>query len=253
MDREVLFEKRIKDLANRAYNRDIILFTDFLNLDELHKIHSIPPKELPVSVCTFAGYDLAERQMAAFLPDALSYLGENLTYPLVCLRIRPLAVKFAEKLTHRDYLGALVNLGMDRSMLGDILVGEDGAYCFCKESMSDFVCENLTRVRHTTVSAEPVQDQGELPRPKFKEIQGTVPSVPLDDLLALAFGESRSKIVPCIEGGKVFVNGRLVTSNGYNPAPGDLISVRQKGRFLYEGASGETKKGRVRVLLKRYI
>lgn len=253
MDKELLFEKRIKDLANRAYNRDIVLFTDFLNLDELHKIHSLSPKDLPVSVHTFGGYDLAERQMAAFLPDALSYLKENLTYPLVCLRIFPPALKFAEKLTHRDYLGALLNLGMDRSMLGDILVDEKGAYCFCKESMVDFVCKNLSRVRHTVVSAEPVYDLGELPQPKFKEIQGTVASVRLDVLAALAFGESRSKIVPSIEGGKVYVNGRMVTSNGYNPSPGDLISVRQKGRFLYEETFGETKKGRVRVLLKRYI
>lgn len=253
MEREILFEKRMKDLANRAYSHDIVLYTDFLNLDELHKIHSISPKELPVQVLTFGGYDLAERQMAAFLPDALSYLEGELPYPLVCLRIRPLALKFAEKLSHRDYLGALLNLGIDRSMIGDILVGEEGAYCFCKESMSGFIQENLTRVRHTSVSAEPVHDPGELPRPKFREIQGTVSSIRLDTLLALAFGESRSKIVPCIEGGKVFVNAKLVTSNGYTPVPGDLISVRQKGRFLYEERFGETKKGRIRVLLKRYI
>ncbi len=253
MDKELLFEKRMKDLANRAYNRDIVLFTDFLNLDELHKIHSFMPKDLPVTVYTYGGYDLAERQMAAFLPDALSYLAEELDYPLTCLKIRPIALKFAEKLTHRDYLGALLNLGMDRSMLGDILVGEEEAYCFCKNSMCEFVQKNLTRVRHTTISVELVADLAELPKPKFKEIQGTVPSVRLDVLAALAFGESRNKIAPLIEGGKVFVNGRIVTSNGYNPVPGDLVSVRQKGRFLYDGVLGQTKKGRIRVQLNRYI
>ena len=244
----------MRDLASRAYQRDIVLYSDFLNLDELHKIHSLFSKDSSVTVCTFGGYDCAERQMAAFLPDALSYLGEReLDYPMVCLKIQPLSLKFAEKLTHRDYLGALLNLGINRAMLGDLLVDETGAYCFCKDSMGQFLQENLFRVRHTSVSVICVQNEEDLPSPKFQEIQGTVASVRLDVLIALAFGESRSKVVPYIEGGKVFVNGRLVTSNGYNPREGDLVSVRQKGRFFYEGTLSQTKKGRYSVLLRRYV
>ena len=173
-------------------------------------------ESLPVTVCTFGGYDVAERQMAAFLPDALSYLmEETLSYPIVCIKIQPLSLRFAEKLSHRDYLGALLNLGLERSMLGDLLIDETGAYCFCKETMAGFIQDNLTRVRHTAVLTAQITETGELPRPKFREIQGTVPSIRLDVLIALAFGESRSRITPFIEGGKVFVNGRQITSNGY--------------------------------------
>lgn len=254
MDKDLLFEKRMKDLANRAYNRDIVLFTDFLNLDELHKIHNLLPKDFPVTVHTFGGYDFAERQMAAFLPDALSFLPEKeLDYPICCLKIQCLSPKFAQRLTHRDYLGALLNLGIDRSLLGDLMIGDGEAYCFCKNTMGNFIMDNLTRVRQTTVQAVLTADTGELPQPVLKEIQGTVASVRLDALTALAFGESRSKIIPYIEGGKVFVNGRLVTSNGYTPKEGDLISVRQKGRFIYEKILHQTKKGRYGVLLKRYV
>lgn len=254
MDKDLLFEKRMKDLASRAYNRDIVLYTDFLNLDELHKIHSLISGSLPVTVCTFGGYDLAERQMAAFLPDALSYLMEEiLSYPIVCLKIQPLSLRFSEKLSHRDYLGALLNLGLERSMLGDLLIDETGAYCFCKETMAGFIQDNLTRVRHTAVLTVQVMEMEELPQPKFREIQGTVPSIRLDVLIALAFGESRSRITPFIEGGKVFVNGRQITSNGYTPREKDLISVRQKGRFIYEQILTQTKKGRYRVSVKRYL
>ena len=75
----------------------------------------------------------------------------------------------------------------------------------------------------------------------------------LQSLIALAFGESRSRITPFIEGGKVFVNGRQITSNGYTPREKDLISVRQKGRFIYEQILTQTKKGRYRVSVKRYL
>ena len=89
--------------------------------------------------------------------------------------------------------------------------------------------------------------------PEYKEITGTVASVRLDRLLALAFGVSRSSLTGLIEGGKVFVNGRLVTSNGYEPKEGDLVSVRGMGRFRYAGGGGQSRKGREYVILQRYI
>ena len=254
MEKEVLFEKRMKELSKNAYYRGVLTFSDFLDLNELHMLHSLPKNESGVKVETFGGYALAERQMAAFLPDALSYLMEEiLSYPIVCLKMQPLSLKFSEKLSHRDYLGALLNLGLERSMLGDLLIDETGAYCFCKETMAGFIQDNLTRVRHTAVLTVQVMEMEELPQPKFREIQGTVPSIRLDVLIALAFGESRSRITPFIEGGKVFVNGRQITSNGYTPREKDLISVRQKGRFIYEQILTQTKKGRYRVSVKRYL
>ena len=78
-------------------------------------------------------------------------------------------------------------------------------------------------------------------------------SVRLDKLLALAFNASRSSLTGLIEGGKVFVNGKLVTSNGYEPKEGDLVSVRGMGRFRFQGTGGQSKKGREYVTLWRYI
>lgn len=105
-----------------------------------------------------------------------------------------------------------------------------------------FFLENLCRVRHTTVVASKIEDPGDLPRPELKPVSGTCASVRLDSLIALAFGTSRSSIVHCIEEGLVFVNGKLITSNGYEPKEGDIISVRKKGRFIYDGVSRQTKK-----------
>ena len=137
--------------------------------------------------------------------------------------------------------------------MGDILIEDHTASFFCLHRMTDFFLENLCRVRHTTVVASRIEDPGEFPQPKMTPITGTCASVRLDLLIALAFGTSRSSIVHCIEEGLVFVNGKLITSNGYEPKEGDIISVRKKGRFIFDGVSRRTKKGRLGVRILLYI
>lgn len=250
MEKEEFFLKRIRELANISYHRDIVTFSDFLNLNEQNILSSQDFRSLGVTVESFGGYENAERQMVAFHPDALAFPWE---YPIDCLRVEPRALKFSEELNHRDYLGAILNLGVDRSVVGDILVQEKAAWFFCLERMTDFFLENLCRVRHTNILITKVDDPGELPGPKLEAVSGTLSSVRLDALIALAFRESRSSMVSYIEGGQVFVNGCLVTSNGYEPKEGDIVSVRGKGRFLYEGVSRQTKKGRLSVRISRYV
>lgn len=249
MEKDILFEKRMKELSKNAYYRGILTFSDFLDLHELHMLHSMPKEELPVKVETFGGYASAERQMAAFIPDALFFEQE---YPMSCISIRPAAEKFAQELNHRDYLGAILNLGIERGKVGDILVDGKWAYVFCHQTMASFLMQELTRVRHNTVKAEEITDPQKFPAQKTEPVCGTVSSVRLDSIISLAFQTSRSSMVPLIEGGKVFVNGKNILSNGYTLKEGDVISVRGKGKFRYEEASGVTKKNRCRVRLSRY-
>lgn len=249
MDKNEFFTKRIRELANISFQRDIVTFSDFLNLNERNIVNSLDFRSSSVIVESFGGYDNAERQMVAFHSDALVYPWE---YPIDCLRIRPRAAKFSESLTHRDYLGAVLNLGVDRSVVGDILTEEKEAYLFCLSKMTDFFLENLFRIRHTEVMIEKIENPADLPKPKMESISGTCASVRLDSLISLAFQSSRSSMVAFIEGGLVFVNGRLITSNGYEPKEGDIISVRGKGRFLYDGITRQTKKGRYSVRILRY-
>lgn len=250
MEKEEFFLKRIRELANIAYQRDIVTFTDFLNLNEQNILNTQNTKGFGVSVSTFGGWDSAERQIAAFYPQGLSFSWE---YPIACLYIRPKNLRFGESLTHRDYLGAVLNLGVDRGVTGDILIREKEAWLFCKSSMTDFFMENLSRIRHTEMELSVISDPGELPAPNFEIINGTCSSVRLDSLIALTFRESRSSMVSYIEKGLVFVNGRLVTSNGFDPKEGDIISVRGKGRFIFDGISHQTKKGRLSVCIKKYV
>ena len=247
---ELMLQKRLIELSRLSYQRGIVTFSDFLNLNELNILHTIPKAELCTGYVTFGGYEYSERQMVAFLPDALCY---NYEYPISILKISPLQKKFSEQLSHRDYLGAILNLGIERCKLGDILVEEDCAILFAHKSLEPFLIDELNRIRHTSVitTCEDIEEFHYMP--KLKEIHGTVSSLRLDSLLALAFSSSRSKLVAFIEGGKVFVNGKLITSNGYQIKENDIISVRGLGRFRYRETLSQTKKGRYYVTIELYI
>lgn len=250
-EQEIIFKKRLQDLSRTAYFKNRTVYTDFLNLNELHIVHSFQPKESDIAVRFFGGYEEAERQIAAFIPDAFSF--DTDAFPISCIHIMPVSAKFAETLTHRDFLGAILHLGIDRSKVGDILVDEKEAYVFCHEQMASFLMENIYKIRHTNVNLEIITEKERLPRPKMKEIHGTVASIRLDSMIALVFSNSRSSMTGLIEGGKVFVNGKMTVSNGHPLKPGDVISVRGYGKFRYDSENGTTKKGKISVSVSRYV
>lgn len=247
---QAILQKRFIELSKIAYQREIVTYSDFLNLNELNILHTMPRQDFHTGYETFGGYEFSERQMVAFLPDALCY---DKHYPISILKIEPMQQKFAETLSHRDYLGAIINLGIDRSKLGDILVEEKYAILFIHSSLKEFIIEELHRIRHTNIQIRELEDADFWYQPKTKEIKGTVSSLRLDCLLSLAFNESRSKLVPLIEGGKVFVNGKLITSNGYQIKAADVISVRGYGRFRYKETISVTKKDRLYIAIELYV
>lgn len=247
---EELLKKRLLDLANLADRRGIATFSDFLNLNELNIFHGLQ-RELSFIQCRpFGGYESAERQMVAFLPDALSY---NYHYPITALKISPLQKKFSDDLSHRDFLGAVLNLGIDRGKIGDILVDEKEGILFCVTSVAGLIAEELTRVRHTTVRVEETSTENLTVTIRTERVTGTVSSLRLDSVISTALKASRSSLVSSIEGGLVFVNGRMVTSNGYTIKDGDLISVRGHGRFRFLRTISQTRKGRYLIELEKYI
>ena len=247
---ELLLQKRLVELSNTAYQRDIVTFTDFLNLNELNILHSTPKHMFPAAYETYGGYEAAERQMVAFLPDALYY---EYRYPVEILKISPVNLKFAENLSHRDYLGGILHLGIERCCLGDLLVSEECCRVFVTDSMAAYICRNLTRIRHTTVKVSVENMEHFHYTPNLELHKGTVSTVRLDSVLSVAFPLSRSKLTGLIEGGKVFVNGKLITTNACRLKENDIISVRGMGRIKYLGILSETKKGRLYIEIGKYI
>lgn len=247
---EERLRSRFWDLADDADKKGIVTFSDFLNLNELNIFHSMAGQLSFVKWEVSGGYEPAERQIIAFIPDALYY---DWDYPISCLKIEPLNGKFAEELTHRDYLGTILGMGLDRSKLGDILVDGNQAWVFCVDSIADFICTQLVRVRRTSVLCRKADHLRLDIAVRTESIKGSVASIRLDSLIALACKGSRSSLASMIEEGKVFVNGKLITSNDYTPKEQDLISVRGIGKFRYCGILSQTKKGRYYIEIQKFI
>ena len=174
-------------------------------------------------------------------------------FPIVCLAITPSSLKYGEILTHRDYLGALLHLGITRAKIGDIYIKEKQAYVFCTESIAEFICKELCTVKHTLVHCEITAPTKEELKPEFKEITSTVASLRLDAFLSVAFNSSRSSLSAFIDGGKTYVNGRLAVKAGMSLKEGDIVSVRGKGRFIVSEVKNMTKKGRIVVTITKYV
>lgn len=247
---EKFFENRILELAERSYNKGIYTYSDFLNLHEQNIFHTMISKLPPIDYSLVGGNIYAERKMIEFKPSEIYY---DSIPPIAVLRVEPLNNKFSDTLTHRDFLGAILNLGIDRSKTGDIIINDNVAYIYVLDSMTNFLMEHLMRVKHTTVKCSIHQSENFSMVPEFKEIVSTVNNIRLDAVISAAFGISRNKCIMYISEGKVFVNGKLITSNGYGLKEKDIVSVRGLGRCIFEEHLGVTKKGRNLIKLLKYI
>lgn len=243
--------RRLSELSAQAYYRGFCTYSDFLNLDELNLFYNNCKEIVKSGYTLWGGYKDAERRVICFYEDDSS---TNVDWPVCCLKILPVNKKFSDKLNHRDYLGAILNLGIERCKIGDILVMENAGYVFCRQEIGNFIQENLTRIRHTTitVAAADEMEVGDF-KPAMEEISGTVSSVRLDSVLSVAFHTSRSSLTGLIAGGKVFVNSRLVSSNSYSLKDGDVVSVRGMGKFIFKGIISQTQKERYKINLLKYI
>ncbi len=248
-DRLSLTGHRIIDIADRCFNRNCECSTDFLDLAQQAEFNSIIKELPPVSYKIMGGYDLSERKVIVFLP----YEDFPLNIPYSIIKIEPANAKFSEELGHRDYLGSLVGLGVTRDKFGDILIDGKNAYVFVMNDMSDYVRDNLNKVRNTIVRTSYVDAVDFDYHPRFTEITGSVASLRLDAVIALGFSISRNHVVSYIEDGRVYVNGRLITTNAYNLKDNDIISVRKLGRIQFMNAISSTRKGRLMVSIRRMI
>lgn len=234
--------KRFIDLSKQADRKGIVMFSDFLTINE-QQILQQNKEKLESEYRMSGGYEYAERQMVAFIPDALFYEWD---YPMQCVRIRPAYPKFAEKLTHRDVLGSLMSLGIDRCKIGDLIVNDSEMFFFAKEEIVPYILEQMTSVRHTVVTLEAGEASHIDYEPKFVNKEAIVTSNRLDAVIAAICNISRSASLRMIQEGKIFVNGAECLHNTYYCKQGDLLSIRGFGKVRFGETLGVTKKDRIR-------
>ena len=237
----------LQDLYERAERTGTYQYSGFLSPAEQESFRRL----IPFGAYSFdGGTEAAERRiLICGREEDFGYAPEP---PISVLEIRCASEKFGEELTHRDYLGAILNLGIDRSLTGDILIRGKTAWLICLQSIADFLTDSLTRVRHTPVRVTVPEGPVEALEPVLEPVSLNVSSERLDALLAAFCGLSRTKAAELISAERVRIDGILITSPDRRLKEGETLSVRGFGKAIYDGIRHETKKGRYFVEMRRY-
>ena len=200
----------------------------------------------------FGGYEEAERKILCYLP---SYLEAESLYeadsPVVCLK-----AEFYEKDTasHRDFLGALMGAGIARETVGDICVGQGNAYLFLTAEIAPYVQQNLlsagrAKLRLTRIPLR----EAKIAPPETREQKDTLASLRLDSVVSSGFRMSRGAAAQAISAGKAAVDGLPCEKPDKPVSQGAVISLRGMGKIRLKTVGGETKKGRIAVVIEKFI
>lgn len=238
-EEDELFEKRLREMARKSVTNRIAVFTGFLGMSELSVFHGMEKEWSEVPYRLFGGYEDSERVMIRF--------GEEWEFPIACIEVSPVQKKFADQLGHRDFLGALMNLGIERSTIGDILIQDHVGYVFCQKGMADYIIDNLTQIRHTTVCCRRCETIPEIEVRKPKQEMIQITSERMDAVVARVYHLSRKDSLDLFRRQQIFCNGRLCENNSQPVRDGDKITVRGYGKFSYEGRCGVSKKGKIQA------
>ena len=245
---ETDLKKRFAELLEKSYKNDTFCFTDFLSPSDAACVYDVAGNR---DFSLWGGAEGCERVVIRF--GNAEELGYEIPFPIKLLKLEPVNKKFADELSHRDFLGSLMNLGIERDVLGDIVVRDDHAYIFVLEKMAGYIEENLTRVKHTVIKCIEATELPEDVKPVLEECTVILSGVRLDGIISKLYRLSRGDSQELFKENKVLVNGRLNLSASLEPKPDDVIAVRGKGKFIYRGISGETRKGRIAVKVEKYV
>lgn len=222
-------------------------FSAFLNEREIALAEDVMTEQGCEAYRLYGGYDDASRKMLGVFPP---YWEEDDCFPITALVFR---YRAADKLSHRDFLGAFMSKQVKRSMIGDIIVAEGQATAFVQDSVKSELCSGITKIGSVGVSVSEEKKPVIEALQGFSEKSGTVSSLRLDSVVSMAAGVSREKAASLIKGGNAEVMYAAAESVSCQLSEGDIFSVRGYGKFILASVNGRTKKDRLHITVKKYI
>lgn len=241
---------KVWDKINMGMRKNIPSNTCFLSERELDMTRYLFGSHTQIHA--FGGYPDAQRKMLVFLPDYLdtdSFYDEEA--PLVCLRA---AFYEGDNPTHRDFLGALMGFGIARETVGDICVGQEHCDFFVSGEVAPHILRDFTGAGRTKLSITriPLTDV-DIPQPETKQIKDTLASLRLDSVVSAGFRIGRSLAAQHITAGKAAINGLPCEKPDRLVEEGSTVSVRGLGKIKLISVGSTTKKGRISVVIDRYV
>ncbi len=236
------------DRAFTAFKKQKMQFSDFSDPVKAVLLKNTAVKYIDVKAELFGGYDGAERALVCFLPE----YGERIDPPVAYVLIK-YNEKFASKPGHRDILGSVLGLGLDRGKIGDIVLTDSGAVAVVMKDVADFIAVNLEQAGHTRVSAEVIKSiEPYIKNDNIKETDKTVASMRLDAVVSCCFNISRGKACDYIKGGKVFINWAPCETAAKTVEEGSVITVRGLGRVKLINILGKTKRDKIIIRFVKF-
>ena len=232
---------RINDLFSLCDKHCEMKCSDFLDGGELAVIEDEFQIPYGYNTLFFGGYENAERKVLCVFPEWQE--SEESEVPISVIRFD--VPKF-RKLTHRDYLGTLMSLGIDRSKTGDILTDDEGAYVFVMSDIAEYVARNVNKIANAGVNTK-IVDMADFipPKPKTTEKMCAV--------VAATLNISRGNTEKLISSGYVKLNHREVLDRSKQVGEGDLLSIRNYGRFILKDIGNNTRKGRLHITVEKFV
>ena len=235
---------KIIDKLNGTLKNYDVRSSDFLNPFEVENAIAILNSTDELKYTVDGGYEKSERKVVFIYPFYMNY--EDIEETLRFIQIEG---NFKFKLiSHKDYLGSLLNLGIKREKVGDIIIHENFCQVIVSNDICDFILMNLEKVARNNVKLKEISREEIIYNPpNFKEISFTVSSSRLDCIISGLYNISRQESSKLINAEKVQVNYEKVTSCSKEIKSGSLISVRGKGRSKIINIGELTKKGKIKV------
>ena len=245
-DKEMI-AARIADAVKICEQKDSPRFVGFLNSAEAATAITTASK-LHANYMMFAGFDDGERAYFGAFPSFCTPSEEMFPISAITFSFRE-----SEKLSHRDFLGAFMALGIERDTIGDILIGTGKAVAFVQESIAKYILTQIDKVGSAGVKATLGCTSGLPQGGGFENLTDTVASLRLDTVIASLVKCSRTVAAEIVESGLVAINGLPQDKITFGVNDRDKISVRGKGKFIIDDTSDVSKKGRIILKYRKYL
>lgn len=238
-----LLISRIDDAIELSLVRQKSIYLGFFTEEEISTVKNYLDSIYFSDYCFFGGYENAVRMMLC--------IGEEQSFDDVLCTLH-FTFRKCDELSHRDFLGALMSLGINRETVGDILVDKGFAYIFVKDEISDYLISQISKIGRVGVTVKKVYDVEIDYKAITEDIFITVSSLRIDNVISKLCNLSRSDSVKLILAENVFVNHIVVKKPAMTVSENDTITVRKKGKFIFTEILGISKKGKLKVLVKHF-
>ncbi|NLZ45504.1 MAG: RNA-binding protein [Clostridiales bacterium] len=240
--------RSVEDKINQSQKYFKPKFTFFLDERQCWLVKSVLDKSNFKDYFIYGGFDNAKRNMLAIAP-LYSYV-DFPVFPIVTLNF---TFRKIDVLTHRDFLGSLMSLNIERKTIGDIIVGDGSAFVFACETVAETIYTNIKKIGKIGVEIFSDKPLDILVKQEFEEIKGTVASLRLDNIVSLALNISREKSALLVKNKGVAVNFETLYSVNHIMNENDTFSIKGFGKFVLSTVNGVSKKGRIHITIFKFI